>query len=172
MQTIKDYPTKSFINDHYQYIDGALFLKKKPSVYTPLKVGAQVGTNKFGINKYSQLNIMNVTYQLYRIIFIMHNGEIPEGKLIDHIDGNPANNKIDNLQVVDYSQNSCKKKMQCNNVSDVTGVSFHKRIKKWQGVISINKKQYHLGYFEEKNDAIAARMDAQLSMFGNYQPVR
>lgn len=48
-----------------------------------------------------------------------------------------------------------------NNKEKHTGVSFHKSTNKWTATISYNKKQYHLGYFSEKQDAIDIRKIAE-----------
>jgi hypothetical protein len=43
-----------------------------------------------------------------------------------------------------------------------TGVSFHKQRNKWRARITVNDKGIHLGLFEEKNEAISARKQAEL----------
>ena len=48
-----------------------------------------------------------------------------------------------------------------NNKEKHTGVSFHKSTNKWRATISYDKKQYHLGYFSEKQDAIMIRQLAE-----------
>lgn len=45
-------------------------------------------------------------YRAHRVIWSLFNGEIPEGMLIDHIDGNKQNNKIDNLRLATRTQNN------------------------------------------------------------------
>ena len=39
------------------------------------------------------------------------NGPIPEGYDIDHIDGNPKNNNLDNLQAITHRENVKRRKM-------------------------------------------------------------
>jgi len=43
----------------------------------------------------------------HRVIWLLVHGEVPpEGMEIDHIDGNPENNRIDNLRVVSHTENA------------------------------------------------------------------
>lgn len=39
------------------------------------------------------------------------NGEIPEGYDIDHLDGNPKNNSLNNLEMVTHQENIKRRKM-------------------------------------------------------------
>lgn len=45
------------------------------------------------------------TEYVHRIVWMLHHGVIPEGKVIDHIDRDKMNNTIENLRLVDYSDN-------------------------------------------------------------------
>jgi hypothetical protein len=47
------------------------------------------------------------------------------------------------------------------NKSGHKGVCFNKNEKKWVATIWANNKQHHLGYFSQKEDAIAARVEAE-----------
>lgn len=55
--------------------------------------------------------------RVHRVVWEMHNGNIPKGLVIDHIDGDPSNNKIENLRLATSSQNSCNQKCQKNKKS-------------------------------------------------------
>jgi len=55
-----------------------------------------------------------------------------------------------------------------NSTSGALGVSWHKRIKKWQARISFQKRNYHLGYFKKLEDAVAARKKAEEKLFDNF----
>lgn len=48
----------------------------------------------------------NISKRLHRLVWETFNGEIPEGMQIDHIDGNPENNRLDNLRCVTAKENS------------------------------------------------------------------
>ena len=45
---------------------------------------------------------------LHQLVWESFNGEIPEGFVIDHIDNNPKNNHLSNLQIVTRQQNTLK----------------------------------------------------------------
>lgn len=61
-------------------------------------------------------------YRNHRIIWEMFNGQIPEGIQVDHIDGNRANNRIENLRLVTNMINCYNQKKKCTNTSGVNGV--------------------------------------------------
>lgn len=59
----------------------------------------------------------------HRIVWALHY-PLSSDKVIDHIDGDPWNNKIENLREVDHKINSRNTKRSVNNKSGVTGVSL------------------------------------------------
>jgi hypothetical protein len=65
---------------------------------------------------------------------------------IDHIDGNPKNNHIDNLQLLTIRQNVTKE-FQQKQTKYPPGVTFHKSCKKFQAQIRIKGKRKYLGCF-------------------------
>ena len=52
-----------------------------------------------------------------RIILLLHNGYLTEGKQVDHKDVNSLNNSIDNLRELTPRQNQHNRKIQKNNTS-------------------------------------------------------
>lgn len=52
-----------------------------------------------------------------------------------------------------------------NNTSGVTGVSWNSKSSKWCARIGIHKKRITLGYYENKEDAIKARKEAEEKYF-------
>ena len=92
----------------------------------------------------------------------------PNGMIIDHINHNTYDNRKKNLRIVTFSQNSFNRKIQENNTSGVTGISYKKNCNKWVSYIKVNKKLIHLGYFKDINDAIKARKEAEEKYFGEY----
>lgn len=85
----------------------------------------------------------------------------PEGLITDHIDGNRLNNSRANLRTVDKSVNAINSGLRTNNKSGYKGVSLSKLHKKWEAYIWKNNKKFHLGLFNEMNEAIEARKQAE-----------
>lgn len=90
-------------------------------------------------------------HQLVAIAFLNHK---PCGRkiVVDHIDNDNQNNRLDNLQLITSRQNSSKDK---SGVSQYTGVCWHGQSKKWASRIWDNsvKKLIHLGLFNSEYEA-------------------
>ena len=88
-------------------------------------------------------------YYIHRLVggFI----DNPENKpIIDHINNNRTDNRIENLRWATYTENSHNRVLYKNNSSGVKGVYWHKYKKKWYAMICENYKLRNLGYFENK----------------------
>lgn len=94
-------------------------------------------------------------HQLVAESFLDH---IPCGYnlVIDHIDNNKLNNRVDNLQLISNRENSSKDRNKFNKTSKYVGVIWHKHNKKWAASIRINKKRKYIGYFKIEEDAYNA----------------
>lgn len=90
----------------------------------PVRGRKIAGSLTFVKNKPSAtlVQINNKSYKVHRIIWAMFNGEISNEKIIDHIDGNPHNNNINNLRLVNIATNNRNKKTGINNKSGHLGV--------------------------------------------------
>tara|TARA_R110000772_G_scaffold13879_1_gene40588 strand:+ start:135 stop:620 length:486 start_codon:yes stop_codon:yes gene_type:complete len=76
------------------------------------------------------------------------------GFIIDHIDNNPLNNRVDNLQIITQRENCSKDKKGYS--SNYIGVSFDKSRNKWVSQIQINGKDKFLGRFINELEASKA----------------
>lgn len=54
-----------------------------------------------------------------------------------------------------------RNKLNSNNTSGVTGVSWDRKLSKWKAYITFKGKNYKLGSYSEKEDAIKARKEAE-----------
>lgn len=88
---------------------------------------------------------------------------------IDHIktEYKHDNRKL-NLRKVSRSQNKQNAKLSSNNTSGVTGVKWHSRDNIWEAYIKVNYKEIYLGRFQNFNDAVAARKEAEEMYFGDF----
>lgn len=98
--------------------------------------------------------------QVHRLIWTIAKGEIPE--VIDHIDGNPGNNKISNLRNVSQFINGKNCKRSKVNKSGHQGVLQRKDNRKWIAYISSSGARVHIGQFETYEEAISARKKAEI----------
>ena len=88
--------------------------------------------------------------------------ERQDGMVVDHVNGNKQDNRIDNLRLCTNQENTFNAKISKNNTSGVHGVSFHKKTGKWRAYINHNRKQIYLGLFSSIEDAKYARVKAEL----------
>lgn len=91
-----------------------------------------------------------------------------DNRIIDHIKHNQLDNRKAFLRVVDYSQNGQNQKLSSANTSGYTGVSWIKKSNKWKSYIKINSKQINLGLYDDIEDAVIARKNAEEKYFGEY----
>jgi hypothetical protein len=141
--------TRAYLRKILEYKDGELFWKVDRR---KTKVGDKAGRKKS--NGYCEVRIDGRLHGTHRIIFMMFHGHIP--KVVDHIDGNPSNNRIENLREATYAQNMMNSKLPKNNTSGFKGIYFCARTKKWVAQCWTNNKKTKLGYFSDIQDAAKA----------------
>lgn len=78
------------------------------------------------------------------------------GQIIDHINGNPLDNRKSNLRFVSSQQNSFNTKKSITNSSGFKGVSWHKNHKLWQACVYFGNTSKFLGNYLTKEEAALA----------------
>lgn len=89
--------------------------------------------------------------------------------VIDHINGNKLDNRKSNLRIIEKCYNNMNISVAKNNKSGFTGVNWDKNSKKWISSIQFNKKRIRLGCFDNIEDAVKAREEAEVKYFGEYR---
>lgn len=103
-----------------------------------------------------------VTIPAHRVAWIIyHNEMIPVGLVIDHINGDGADNRIENLRAVSQGDNSRNNKLNKLNTSGASGVYWSSKEKSWCASITADNTRYYLGAFPSFDDAVAARKEAE-----------
>lgn len=129
-----------------------------------VKINARCKTGWFAGDKnsrYKRIRVFNNIYLAHRLAWLIYHGHWPCNE-IDHEDHDKHNNRIGNLRDVQHSQNQMNQGMNPNNTSGFRGVSFYKSEMKWCSRLQLNGKTIHLGKFSNKDDAIAARQEANV----------
>ena len=107
-------------------------------------------------------------YYAHRIIWEMHYGTIPEGMMIDHINRNPLDNRLENIRLATREQNYFNMGRSSRNTSGIKGVHFAKSKGLWRAEIRAFNKVRSLGYFRTKGLAAVARAKAAMRYHGAF----
>lgn len=113
---------------------------------------------------YAMTHINNINTRMHRLILNFPDCEI------DHINRDKLDNRKINLRSATHQENSANNPVRRTNNSGVIGVSFDKHNNKWRSQITYNFKDYNLGRFTDKNDAIKARLNAEKQFFKEFAP--
>lgn len=113
------------------------------------------------------INRNSTVYLAHRVAWLLHHGVWPSEGL-DHVDGNPANNRMSNLREASQSINNKNRKLNSNSKSGVSGVAWCSISKKWRAYINVDHKQTTLGRFDSFDEAVAVRKTAEAN--NNYHP--
>ena len=98
--------------------------------------------------RYLSIKINGKKVYIHRMIWEHINGKIPDGMVVDHIDGDKLNNKISNLRIGTQEQNC-----QNNKLKKCFSVDKRGRKKKFRAQIIINGKS-HTKSFYTKEEAV------------------
>lgn len=144
--------------DIFTYRNGKLYWKVKAAAHTV--IGSEAGC----YDKSSGYVLVRYKRRLRRahcIIWEMHNGPIPKGMLIDHLDRVRTNNHIGNLRLGGQDLNQKNRSKQFNNSSGITGISWDKERSKWNAKIQVGGKTINLGRFTDLDEAARVRYQAE-----------
>lgn len=84
----------------------------------------------------------NVSKRLHRLVWETFKGAIPEGMQIDHIDGNPENNSLNNLRCVTAEENSNNPNTIWKIQGENNGMHGRKHTREVRKQMSINRNPY------------------------------
>lgn len=93
----------------------------------------------------------------------------PNGFVVDHINGNKLDNRRSNLRICTYKENARNVRASKNNKTGHLGISLTK-FGRYRARIMVNGKEIRLGNYENLEDAIKARKEAEIKYFGEYSP--
>jgi len=155
------YPTQEQLKTMFDYIDGKLVWKVKRK---RVNVGDLAGV--IHPNGYLRTGLNGRIHLNHRLIFMFHHGYLPE--IVDHIDGNKLNNKIENLRGANKITNQQNQKIKKENTSGYKNVSFCKQTKNWVVQIKVNGKSKTVGRYVDIEFADLVAQEARAKYHGEY----
>jgi hypothetical protein len=146
----------------FEYKDGHLYWKDTPRRHATKgkKAGRQTP------NGYITVEIDGTPYQEHRLIWSYHNGDAD--MMIDHIDGNRSNNKIENLRLCTRVQNSHNRKRCSRNTTGVKGIRVRPDNGKYEVRITVNKKRFVFGSYRDLELAELVMVMAREKLHGEF----
>jgi hypothetical protein len=108
------------------------------------------------------------TIRIHRVILGVTDPKV----IIDHINGNKLDNRVQNLRIATTSQNGMnRKKTKLKTSSIYKGVSKCSDRNKWASMIKANGKRINLGRFNTESEAAEAYNKAALTYFGEFAKI-
>ena len=159
-----------------EYLDytpetGALVWKKIPPNSRVQKIGQPVAKPQKarGRNVALILQMCGVRFYAHRAIWIITHGELSTESQIDHINGDPLDNRLSNLRLASHAENV---KNRIRNGRLATGVYKNKRSSRFCATIQPtgSAKKIHLGTYATEAEAHAAYVGASVVLHGEFSP--
>ncbi len=140
-----------------------------------LKPGKTISKKKIGRRGYYFVNLVKnkklYSITIHRLVaeaFLNHTSLGTHEIVIDHIDNNPFNNNVNNLQLLTNRQNCTKDPIK--GTSNYMGVYYKKDRNKWNSQIKFNNEVVYLGTYLSEKDAHLAYEKARIQVENNIKP--
>ena len=148
--------------EHLEYSDGKLYWKKSTS--NRVNVGSEAGSYQTG--GYMAVKLLGKRIPVHKIVYLLHHGYIPE--IVDHIDGNRSNNKIENLRICTKAENNINTSIRRHNTSGIKNVSWHKQTGKWRVIVRHKGKPNSFGLYADIELAELVAIEARNKLHGKF----
>jgi len=134
-------------------------MTRRVRTYSRNKIGDAVGfTCEWG---HLRVRVNGMSCYVHRLIWAWVYGIYPKEQM-DHINGNPTDNRLVNLRAATQSTNMRNRRISKNNTSGFHGVYWDKVKNTWRVQIQVDGKHKYLGRHKELDDAVRARKQAEV----------
>jgi hypothetical protein len=140
------------------YLDDMCVIRWKRNASGGKRIGDLVGLSKLKSghrNVFLYVNKKLIGYSESNIVWFLKKGEWPE-KEVDHIDGNPQNNKLENLRLATRSEQT-RNRIAGKFGRANKGVYKREYGNKWSAQIWLNGICKNLGTFDSEEEAVEIR---------------
>lgn len=156
--------TQERLKELFDYQNGQLIWKVKKA---RANKGDIAGCNALakGI-MYRQTKIDGKQYRVHCLVFLLHHGYLPN--LIDHIDGNGLNNRIENLRATNARNNALNSKLKSSNTSTSKNVYWNSQRRKWMVQAIVDGKQKYFGLYDDLELADLVATEVRSKFHGQF----
>lgn len=149
--------THNRVRELLDYKDGELFWRENgPS----RKRGCRAGGSMSG-SGYKMVRLDRRLYNEHYIVYMWHNAEKPSG-VIDHINRDKTDNRIENLRCVTHAKNITNTERVSKTKCGVAGVHWDSFTNSWKPVISVNGRMKNIRRTKSLDEAVMARWSAEV----------
>ena len=178
MSKARPLPSQSYLKECFTYHeDGFLIRNSRPRSHfnsdSAMTASNNKNSGKVLLAKRADGSILvtlgNRFLRAHRVIYKMFHDQEPDQ--IDHINGDPSDNRIANLRAATNQQNSRNSKTYASNATGFKGVApiYRKgELKGYTAQITIDYKKHHIGVFANPEDAHEAYKIAAKEAFGKF----
>ena len=114
---------------------------------------------------YPVANIGGRVVKMHRVLLGVESRDV----IVDHINGNPLDNRRNNLRLCNVTENARNHGLNRNNTSGIAGVS-KTACGKWRARITVNGKEIQLGNYNTIEEAQTVRQEAEFKYYGEFSP--
>lgn len=169
--------TQEYLHELFTYNaeEGCLYWKHRPPSHFRSKTAHTKFNNECAYNKvghrsdgngHTITTIQDINHPTKDIIWIWHYGNIPDGYIVDLIDGDGLNSRIANLKLYDKYFKAAQRKTSIRNTTGVRGVRWNEKYGHWAASLGYKRKDIYLGCSKNKDEAIAMRLAAEIKYHG------
>lgn len=150
------------LHHHFRLQGGDLFWK---TVHPRKRRNAPAGHKRGRGEIFLQIDGHRVA--AHRVVFAMTHGRWPQGE-VDHINGDPGDNRPENLREVTHSENMWNCARNVRNTSGVKGVSWNRLCQKWEAYVEAHGKRVRLGLHDDLEFAALIVAEARARLHGEF----
>lgn len=147
---------KDLILKHFYLDDKGVVRRATDGYYGRYKKGDIVKTHRLCSRGYQGIHIPSTRSNVpfHHVVLLLNGIEVPDDAVIDHINGNKEDNRLENIRVVTQSincRNMIKKK---SNTTGYTGITFNKASNTYLVRKQIGNKRVYFGQRKTLEEAV------------------